>query len=444
MDFPKEFVWGTAAAAPQIEGAAFEDGKGESVWDRFSRSPGNTHAGANLDVACDHYHRFESDFALMKELGIKHYRFSIAWPRILPVGTGEVNTKGVDFYNRLIDSMLDHGIQPWATMFHWDLPQPLEDAGGWRVRDTPLAFGRYADTIVKAFGDRVKHWITLNEMRCFTQLAYGHTSRPPGVVESEKVVNQTYHHALLAHGLGVRSVREYGGEGAEVGITDDSIVPVPIMETPEHIAAAQAAFSEMNIRSIDPILRGAYTDDYFRITGADAAEISPGDIEIIGSSTDFFGMNIYTGVYVRAGEDGKSETLRFPTNYPSADADWLKLIPQAMYWGPKLARLVYDVPGVYITENGAGYDDVPDDNGEIIDLHRRQYVRQCLCELHRSLSDDVPVKGYFLWSFMDNFEWNDGYTNRFGICYTDYETQSRVPKLTALWYKEVMAKNRIL
>jgi beta-glucosidase len=444
LSFPRRFTWGVAAAAPQIEGAALADGKGESVWDRFARIPGKIIDGTNLDVACDHYHRYRQDFALMRRLGVKHYRMSIAWPRIVPDGAGAVNQRGVDFYDRLIDSMLDHGITPWVTMFHWDLPQALEDAGGWRVRGTAEAFGRYADTIVKAYSDRVKHWITLNEMRCFTVLAYGDTVRPPGLRESAQVVNQTYHHAILAHGHGVRAVREHGRRGAQVGLTDDSTIPVPVCETPEHIAAARCAFVEWNIRSIDPIYRGRYTATYHRLTGKDAARVERGDFALIGLPTDFFGFNIYTGKYVRAARRGGFEELPFPARYPIADSDWIKLLPQVMYWGPRLARDIYGAKAVYITENGAGYDDTPVANGEILDLHRRQYVRECLGELHRAIQDGAPVRGYFLWSIMDNFEWLDGFSKRLGICYTDFVTQKRTPKLSAEWYREVMRRNALV
>lgn len=442
--FPPKFNWGVAAAAPQIEGATFIDGKGESNWDRFSRIPGKITGGANLDVACDHYHRFAEDFATMQRLGVKNYRLSIAWPRVLPNGEGPANDLGLAFYDRLIDSMLAADIQPWVTLFHWDLPQTLEDLGGWRNRHTAEAFGRYAELIVKRFSDRVNHWITLNEMRCFTMLAYGDTLRPPGVVESAQVVNQTYHHALLAHGYGVRAVREHGGAQAQVGLSDDATIPVPIMETPEHIVAAATAFADLNYRSLDPIFRGDYTSTYHRIAGPDAAHVQPDDFELISQPTDFLGLNIYTGVYVRATVEGRPEVLPFPDGYPTADATWLKLLPQALYWGPRLAQQVYGVDEIYITENGAGYDDVPTDDGEILDLHRRQYLRQCLGELHRAIDDDVPVKGYFCWSFMDNFEWLDGYTKRFGLCFTDYATQQRIPKLSATWYAEVMRRNTLL
>lgn len=441
--FPKRFVWGVAAAAPQIEGAAFTDGKGESVWDRFARQPGRIHNGDTLDVACDHYHRFRDDFALMRRLGVKNYRLSIAWPRIYPDGRGALNQRGLDFYQRLIDSLLENGITPWVTMFHWDLPQALEDLGGWRTRVVPEAFATYADTIVRALGDRVKHWITLNEMRCFTVLAYGDTLRPPGVVESAQIVNQTYHHALLAHGHGVRAVREHGGRGARVGLTDDATIPIPVIETPANIAAAHTAFSELNIHSLDPIFRGGYSRRYLALTGRDRARTQRGDFALISLPTDFLGLNIYTGVFVRAGRRGRFEVLPFPPSYPAADASWLRLAPQAMQWGPRLARDVYGVDAIYITENGAGYDDAPPVNGEVLDLHRREYIRQCLGELHRSLRCGAPVRGYFCWSFMDNFEWLDGYARRFGLCYTDYATQKRTPKLSAHWYAEVMRRNAV-
>jgi beta-glucosidase len=444
LNFPGGFVWGVAAAAPQIEGAAFTDGKGESVWDRFARIPGKIANGDTLDVACDHYHRYKSDFALMRSLGVKNYRLSIAWPRIVPDGQGAVNPKGLAFYDRLIDAALGAGIQPWVTLFHWDLPQVLEDLGGWRVRATPEAFGQYANTVVRAYGDRVKHWITLNEMRCFTVLAYGDKLRPPGVIASPQVVNQTYHHALLAHGHGVRAVREFGGRGAKVGLTDDSTVTIPLTETPADIAAARSEFEKLNIRSIDPMFRGHYSEKYLRITGRQRATVQTGDFDLISQPTDFFGFNIYTGFFVRAGRGGKPECLPLPTHYPTADAAWLNLIPQAMYWGPQHVRALYRPKEIYITESGAGYDDAPPVKGEVLDLHRREYVRQCLVELHRSIDDGAPVRGYFLWSFMDNFEWLDGYSRRFGICYTDYRTQKRTPKLSARWYAEVMRLNRVV
>ncbi len=442
--FPKNFVWGVATAAPQIEGAAYEDGKGESIWDHFARIPGKVHLGENLDVACDHYHRYKQDFALMQKLGVKHYRLSIAWPRIYPNGRGAVNEKGLAFYDKLIDSMLAHGIQPWVTMFHWDLPQALEVEGGWRTRAIREPFAVYADTIVKRYRDRVKNWITLNEIICFTRYAYGGGDKAPGTNEGEAVVNQTFHNALLCHGEGVRAVREFGGRGARVGLTDNSSIPIPVMETPEHVAAAKAAFIRNNTRVLEAMYKGGYSAEYLRAAGKDRPKFEKDDFKLIGLPTDFLGMNIYTGDFVRAGKGGKPEVIPFTPNFPKADSPWLALIPEAMYWGPRWAHEVYGAKAVYITENGAGYDDAPPVKGEVNDLHRRNYVRAGLKELHRGMQEGVPTRGYFLWSFMDNFEWQDGYNRRFGVVYNDFKTQKRTPKLSALWYAEMMKKNRLI
>ncbi len=445
LAFPKKFTWGFAAAAPQIEGAAFADGKGPSVWDTFARTPGKVHNGDNLDVACEHYTRYKQDFKLMRELGAKNYRLSLAWPRIFPEGDGKLNQKGLDFYHRLFDAMEAADITPWVTMFHWDLPQSLETRfGGWRDRRTADAFATYADTIVKAYGDRVKNWITLNEIFCFTAQGYGSGSKAPGFQLPEQVVNQTYHTALLAHGHGVRAVREHGGRGARVGLTDNSIPTIPVTETEADIEAARRRFVELNARVLEPLYRGRYTDAYRKVVGKDAAKFHKDDFKLISLPTDFLGLNIYTGEFVRAGRGGKPEALPLPASYPRADATWLAHAAQALYWCPRHVAEIYGVKSVVITENGAGYDDAPPVKGEVLDLHRRDYVRRCLCELHRAMADGVPVDGYFLWSFMDNFEWQDGYRIRFGVVYTDYKTQKRTPKLSAKWFSRVMAENRVV
>ncbi len=445
ISFPPGFTWGVAAAAPQIEGAAFDDGKSPSVWDTFSRKPGAVLNGDTLDVACDHYHRFDEDFALMRRLGVRNYRLSLAWPRILPDGDGAVNQKGVDFYHRLFDSMQKHGITPWVTMFHWDLPQPLEDRGGWRVRGTPEAFARYADTIVRAYGGRVKNWITLNEIFCFTRLGYGTGQKAPGARESEQVVNQTYHHALLAHGAGMQAVREHGGKGARVGLTDNVIVTVPVDLQPANVAAAQRAFTEENVRILEPLFTGRYGATYKRITGANAAKVQAGDLKLISQKMDFLGLNIYTGLFVRAGQRGRPETLPFPVGYPTTDCKWLYLMPQVLYWGPKhVADLYGGKLPLYITENGAGYNEAPPVNGEVLDLHRLECVRNNLTHLRAGMKDGVPVKGYFLWSMLDNFEWEDGYQRRFGIVHNDFATQRRTPKLSAQWYAQVIKRNAVI
>ena len=443
--FPDGFVWGVATAAPQIEGAAFEDGKGESVWDRFSRIPGKVTGGDTLDRGCDHYHRFKDDIALMRSLGISQYRMSLAWPRIYPQGDGAVNPKGVDFYRRLFEALAEAGITPWVTLFHWDLPQALEDRGGWRSRVTPDAYRTYAETAVKAFSPWVKHWITLNEIRCFTAYAYtGPGRKAPGANEPPGVVNQTFHHALLCHGHAVRAVREHGGPGAQVGLTDNSDVCIPVSETPRDVVAARAWFEDNNLQVLDPIYRGHYSDAYLRRSGTDAPKVERGDMETISQPTDFLGMNIYSAQFVRSDGRGKPEALPFPTHYPTADSPWLKIAPQAIHWGPRLAQEVYGVKAIYITENGCGYDDEPVVNGEVLDLHRRDFVRSYLRELQRALAEGVPIRGYFLWSLMDNYEWEDGYGRRFGIVHVDFATQVRTPKVSARWYAGVIRENRIL
>ncbi|RZL40714.1 MAG: beta-glucosidase [Rubrivivax sp.] len=442
--FPTDFVFGVAAASAQLEGAAFEDGKGESVWDRFSRVPGKVHNGDTPDVACDHYHRFDEDFALMASLGYKTYRLSIAWPRIYPNGDGKLNQAGLDFYHRLFASMKKHGIEPWVTMFHWDLPQALEDRGGWTSRVTVDAFAQYADTIVKAFAKDVKHWITLNEIVCFTLLGYGTGTKAPGRKESAKVVNQTYHHALLCHGHGVRAVRKFGGAGAVVGLTDNCAVAVPVTETPADIAAAKAWFADRNAQVLGAIHAGKYTPNFLARVGADAPEVKPGDFDLISLPTDLLGLNIYSGTFVRAGKDGQPEALPHPVNYPRADSPWLRLVPQSIYWGPRFCHELYGHPAIYITENGCGYDEEPVVNGEVLDLHRRDYLRSYLRETHRAVAAGVPVKGYFLWSFIDNYEWEDGYQRRFGIVHCDFKTQVRTPKLSARYYADVIKARRIL
>jgi beta-glucosidase len=443
--FPPSFVFGVAAAAPQIEGAAFTDGKGESIWDRFCRIAGKVAHGHTLDTACDHYHRFDEDFALMAALGVKHYRLSIAWPRIYPQGDGPLNRAGLDFYHRVFASMARHGITPWVTLFHWDLPQALEDRGGWTARVTVDAFARYAETVVREFAGTVKNWITLNEIRCFTQLAYGIGTKAPGREESAAVVNQTFHHALVCHGHAVRAVREFGGAGARVGLTDNCDACVPVTETPADIAAAKAWFLEKNAHVLGAIHAKGYPSDYLERVGADAPQVAPGDFELIGLPTDFLGLNIYTATYVRAGRNGQPwEALPLPANYPRADSPWLNLVPQAIYWAPRLCHELYGHASIYITENGCGYDSEPVVNGEVLDLHRRDYLRNHLREVHRAIADGVPIDGYFLWSFMDNYEWEDGYQRRFGIVHCDYQTLQRTPKLSARYYADVMRTRTVL
>jgi beta-glucosidase len=442
--FPEKFVWGVAAASAQIEGAAWEDGKGESVWDRFSRQPGAVVNGDTLDVACDHYHRYESDAAMMRELGISNYRLSVAWPRIYPQGVGVVNEAGLDFYDRVIDALLAKGVTPWVTLFHWDLPQALEDEGGWMNRATVNAFRPYAETVVKRLSDRVQHWFTLNEMPCFIGMGYGSGEHAPGRRENRQLVHQAYHHALLAHGHAVAAVREFGGSKAQVGVVNNPSTPLPVTETETDIAAARAVYEASNGYLMAPLFRGQYPADFLERMGNDAPQVEQGDMELIAQPTDFFGLNLYAGSFVRAGKDGRPEAIPFPKQFPKGDLPWLDITPQTLYWGIRHAAEAYGVNTFYITENGGAFDNEVTGEGEILDLDRREYLRNYLIGLHRATEEDYDVRGYFQWSLMDNYEWAEGYAKRFGIVHVDYQTQKRTPKLSAHWYSRVIAENRIV
>ncbi len=442
--FPKNFCWGAASASAQVEGAAEEDGKGLSIWDVFARRPGAIKNGDTPAVACDHYHRWREDIELMAQLGVKHYRLSLAWPRIMPDGVGTLNRRGLDFYSRFFDALLAKGITPWVTMFHWDLPQALEDKGGWPTRQVVDAFADYADTVVKAYGDRVKNWITLNEIAVFLDSGYSLGRHAPGRKEDFATVHQAFHHAVLCHGHGVRAVRQYGGAGARVGLTDNSRAVTPITETPADIAAAREVFLRQNCRILEPVFTGAYGSVYQQQMKGWLPKIAPGDMELISAPTDFLGMNIYTGEFARAGADGKPESVPVPPHYPVADSPWLRWNARALYWGPRHAVEQFGAKDIVITENGAGYDEAPPVDGRVNDLHRLEYIRACLSELARSIRDGVPVSGYFAWSLMDNFEWAEGYERRFGLVYNDFKTQQRTSKASALWYREVMNANALV
>lgn len=439
-EFPEEFVWGVAAASAQIEGAAFEDGKGESIWDRFSRRPGAVLGGQNLDVACDHYHRYESDADLMRDLGFRHYRLSIAWPRILPAGRGAVNEKGLDFYDRLIDAFLLRGITPWVTLFHWDLPQVLEDEGGWLERSTVDAFANYADIVTKRLGDRVKHWFTLNEMPCFIGLSYETGIHAPGRKESAQRVNQAYHHALLAHGRATQIVRANVPDSI-VGLVHNPPSPIPVIETPEHIEVARQQHEKVNGQLLGPVFRGAYPDWWLEKVGDDVPVIQEGDMETIAQSGDFLGLNLYAGYFMQSGREGG---VSWPQQFPKGDLDWIKVTPQTVYWQIRFCAENFGAKTTYITENGSCFADQVEENGEVLDLDRRELLRNYLLSLHRASDEGFDVRGYFAWSVMDNFEWAEGYDKRFGLIHVDYETQKRTPKLSAHWYSAVCKENRVV
>jgi beta-glucosidase len=444
--FPDGFAWGVATASCQIEGAAAEDGKGESVWDRFATLPGKIKDGTNPSVTCDHYHRYQADADLIRELGLGHYRLSVAWPRVVPDGDGAVNERGLDFYDRLIDALLARGIKPWVTLFHWDLPQPLEDKGGWTSRNTVEAYARYAEIVVRRLGDRVDRWFTMNEIPCFIGYGYGSGYFAPGRQESKTVINQAYHHAILGHGKAVGVVRAFGQPGSQVGLVHNHLPPppIPVIETEADIAAAKAEYARTNGQLMGPIFQGRYPEAFLDAVGADAPEVQAGDLEEIARPTDFLGLNLYAGDFVRARADGTAELLPFPKQYPHGDLPWLRVTPEILYWGIRLAREVFGVQSFHITENGAAFDDAVTADGEILDLDRREYIRNHLIGVHRAIAEGYDVRGYFLWTLMDNWEWAEGFTKRFGIVRTDDATQQRTPKLSARWYAEVARQNRVV
>jgi beta-glucosidase len=440
--FPQGFLWGSATASYQVEGAVNEDGRGPSIWDTFSHTSGKTNNGDNGDVADDHYHRYKEDVQLMKALGLKTYRFSVAWPRVYPQGTGTPNPKGLDFYNRLVDELLVNNIQPYCTLFHWDLPQALEDKRGWQSRDTSEAFATYAGYVAQHLSDRVKHFMTLNEMRSFVDIGYKDGRHAPGLQLPPAGVNQVRHHAVLAHGLGVQAIRAHAKPGTKVGLAENATATVPVIETPEHIAAAKKAMRESNAGYLTAVMEGRYTDAYLHHAGADAPKFTDADMKAIGSPIDFVGLNVYTPSYVRADDSAKGFAfVPSPASYPHMMSNWLHVGPEALYWGPKLAAELWNIKEIYITENGASSADVLTPDGHVYDSDRVMYLRNYLTELHRAVSEGVPVRGYFLWSLLDNYEWADGYAYRFGIHYVDFKTQKRTPKLSARFYREVITRN---
>ena len=451
--FPSGFQWGTATSAYQIEGAVNRDGRKPSVWDTFSAKRGNTFRRQTGETACEHYDRYQEDIKLMAALGVKNYRFSLSWCRIVPDGRGKVNEVGVDFYRRLVDCLLDHGITPYATLFHWDSPQALEDRyGSWRSREMAQDFADYVSAIVTRLGDRIGHWMTLNEITCFTHLSYDVLQKPkhaPGKrVGSRKEVWQTSHHALLAHGLACQAIRSNAPK-ATIGLVDNFGVTVPIYDSPKQIEAAKKAFPYHcgNGGIIYPALTGEYSPALLQQLKNDAPEIQQGDLQTIHQPLDFLGLNIYTGAYIRDADNWQGcEWIDFPKAYPALNMPWLQIVPESLYWGIRHVSETLNHPDldIYITENGCAAQDEMKSWTEVIDLDRILYLRQYLQSVHRAAIEGYPIKGYFLWSFLDNFEWAWGYDRRFGITHVDYKTQQRIPKSSYHWYAECIRQNRIV
>lgn len=442
--FPEGFLWGTATASYQVEGAVKEDGRGASIWDTFSHTPGKTHDGDTGDIADDFFHLYKQDIQLMQSMGIKSFRFSVAWPRIFPNGTGQPNPRGMDFYDRMVDALLQANIQPFCTLYHWDLPQALQDKGGWQNRDTAAAFARYAGYTAGKLSDRVKQFMTMNEMRSFVELGYKSGTHAPGLQLGTAPLAQLTHNVLLAHGMAVQSIRA-AAPGAKVGLADNIVAATPVIESPEHIKAAATALREENAMYLTAILEGKYTEAYLKRLGPDAPHFTQAEMAIIGSPLDFVGLNIYTASYVRADSDAAGYSMvPPPSSFPHMFSDWLKVGPGSIYWGPKLVSDVWKVKTLYITENGASSDDQLTPDGHVYDTDRVMYLRNYMTQLQRAVAEGVPVKGYFLWSLLDNYEWADGYQKRFGIVYVDFHTQKRTPKLSAAFYKKVIEQNEVV
>ncbi len=441
--FPQDFLWGTATASYQVEGAAWADGRGESIWDRFARTPGKVFAGENGDVSVDQYHRYGEDIELMKAAGLQAYRFSIAWPRIIPNGTGEVNPKGIDYYRRLAQALLDAGIRPVATLYHWDLPQILQDRGGWAERSTAEAFAAYAKVCFEKLGDLIQEWITLNEPWCSAYHGYSSGQHAPGIVDEDQAT-RAVHHLNLAHGLAVRAFRE-GGHPGRIGITWNLATPRPATKRKEDLKAAKLAADRDSRMFTGPVSGKGYPQEYLETAGLQVP-VQEGDLELISQGIDFVGLNYYFETPVVWDESSRFKYRAVPS-YQTVTAMGWPIVPDGLY---RLLRwLSEEMPGVpiYITENGCAREDAVEidppaeqpGGKRVHDPERIEYLKQHFGAAAKAIADGVPLKGYYLWSFIDNFEWAFGYSKRFGVIYCDYATLERIPKDSYYYLREVIA-----
>ncbi|WJR80229.1 GH1 family beta-glucosidase [Bradyrhizobium sp. NP1] len=444
--FPSGFIWGTATSAYQIEGAVKEDGRGPSIWDVFSHTPGKIADRSNADRANDHYHRYKEDVGLIRDLGARAYRFSIAWPRVFPEGKGKPNPKGLDFYNRLLDELLASGIEPFATLYHWDLPQALQDrVGGWQSVETSKAFADYAGYVAERLSDRVKSFFTVNEAGRFVNFGYGWGIDAPGLKLAPALLNQVRHNVALGHGLAVQAIRAKARPGTRVGLAENIAACLPAIDTPENIAATEIATRELNAGLLNVILTGQYTEHFLAYAGKDAPKYTADELRIIGSPIDFVGLNIYAPQYYIVASDKVPgfTVLPFPSSFPRMNSDWLRIGPETAYWVPRIAAKIWNTGTIYISENGASADDKVSPDGHIYDLDRIMFLRNYLVQLQRAITDGAPVRGYFLWSLMDNFEWIYGFGKRFGVYRVDFDTLVRTPKLSVAFYRNVIARNAV-
>jgi beta-glucosidase len=428
LNFPRGFLFGTSSAAYQIEGAVAEDGKGPSIWDTYSHTPGKIEDGTNGDRACDHYHLWERDIELMKELGINAYRFSISWPRVLPKGRGRVNNKGLQFYSDLVDALIDAGITPLVTLYHFDLPQALQDeGGGWLRRGVADDFREFTDVVSVELGDRVKHWATINEPWELAWQGYVTGEDAPGLRLGNREALKISHNALLAHGAAVQTIRD-NSPGSQIGIVLHLNMVEPATQRPEDIAAAHRWELHQNRWYMDALYREGYPTELVKLFGHDAPEVIPGDMELIREQTDYLGVNNYRRSVVAAGSDLPPVNMK-RVNPPGeyTEMGW-EVHPEGLYKILKWVHTNYPVPRVIVTENGASFTDTVTPDGKVHDERRVNYITEHLKQAHRAMRESVPLKGFFVWSTLDNFEWAYGYSRRFGVIYVDYETQMRTIK----------------
>ena len=439
VQLPADFVWGTATASFQIEGASRADGRGESIWDRFCATPGKVRNGDTGEVACDFYHRYPADVRLMTELGIDAFRFSIAWPRIIPEGNRAVNQAGLDFYDRLVDELLAAGIQPFATLYHWDLPQVLEDRGGWPARATVDAFASYVEAVADRLGDRVQHWITHNEPWVAAWLGYGLGKHAPGRTSDAEALAAA-HHLMLSHGRAVEILRRRAPD-ASVGITLNLLPVYPASASERDLDATRHEDGLHNRWFLDPIFLGAYPPDMLDAFERSLPTIEDGDLETIAAPLDFLGVNNYSRGVVAADSNGGAPVhLRIPES-EYTDTAW-EVYPQGLCDLLVRVQEDYAPARIYVTENGAAFGDVRGHNGRVVDPERVEFLRGHIAAAARAVDAGVPLAGYFVWSLLDNFEWAHGYSKRFGIVYVDYATLERVPKASFDWYRDFIAGQR--
>jgi len=447
MPFPTDFVWGAATSSYQVEGASAPDDRGRNIYDVFCNRPGAVYLNQSGTVAADHIHRYQEDVGLMRQIGLRAYRFSIAWSRVLPDGVGRVHEAGLGFYDRLVDELLGAGIEPWVTLFHWDLPLALQHRGGWFNRDIADWFGEYTRVVVDRLSDRVSRWITLNEPQVFIRFGLGEGKIAPGLRLGLDEQVAACHNALRAHGRATQVIRERASKVPSVGWALVGRTDFPATETPADIEAARAGTVGVTTPDLwnntwyaDPAFFGTYPEDALRLFGpACQPPIEPGDMDLIRQPLDFYGLNIYDGRMVRAGLGGKPEVVAFADGHPQTAIRWF-ITPAALYWGARFIHERYKSP-IYITENGMSNIDWVMLDGRVHDPQRIDYTARYLCELGRAIGDGVDVRGYFHWSLLDNFEWAEGYKERFGLVHVDFPTGKRTLKDSAHWYKRVIGSN---